>query len=886
MIPAADVLLSDGTFAEIREVAPTDGPALHELHASVSDDSLFLRFFGSGRRAAHAYVDHVLSSPSTLALVASCGGRLVGLATAEPTSSQSYEVAFLVADDLRGHGVGTLLVEHLADLARRRGIRTFTAEVLADNHRMLEVFTGAGFGVVRTAHGGECELRLDIADGPSSRAAADEREFAAEQRSLRPLLSPASVAVYGARRDGTGIGGATLAAILRDPFRGEIVVVRPDGVPVAGRPARRRLADGPPVDLAVLAVPVAQVRAALEDAIAGGVGAVVVLSSGFGEMGPEGVVLQQELGLLARRHGVRLVGPNCLGVLDNDPDVRLNATFGLRAPAAGGGLALASQSGGVGIALMDLLARAGVGVRTFVSLGNKVDVSGNDLLAAWYDDPGVTCAALYLESFGNARKFLRFARTFGARKPVVAVVGGRSAGGQRAGASHTAASATPALGVAALFAQAGVIACHDAEELADTVTLLTREPLPAGRRLGVVSNAGGLGVLAADAAEDAGLDVRAFSPGLQHHLSGLVSQTNGWANPVDAGAGTDAAGMAAIVQAIRASGEVDALVVVLVATDTNDVGAALAELAVIRAEPGIPLVAVPVGGDGPDQSGGLLGELTVMASARAAVAALGRAAGYAEWRRAPHDPAPAGDPVRAHAARTAAMDLMQATGPGWVDPAAASRLLDPYGVRLLGEVVPEAGAPEAAARLGFPVAVKAAAAGVVHRTERGLVATDLGSGDEVAAAVTRFGGGSGYAGAVLVQPMVSGVEVALGVVRDPALGPLVMVAAGGVTTDLSDDRVLLVPPMSAGEVHAALRRLRMWPLLAGFRGGPAAATDRLVRTIVALGRFAVDVPEVAELDLNPVLVGPEDVAVVDLKLRLAPGSALDGPRQLRPTVRA
>lgn len=877
----ADVLLSDGTFAVVRPVAPGDGPALHDLHASVSDDALFLRFFGSGRRAAHAYVEHVLSSRETLALVACCGDRLIGLATAEPTAPDTYEVAFLVADALRGLGVGTLLLEHLADLARSRGATAFTAEVLSDNHRMLEVFMGAGFDVVRTGGGGECQVRLDIADGAASQAAADLREFVAEQESLRPLLAPRSVAVYGARRDGSGIGSAILKAVRRDGFHGAVVVVRPDGAGIADLPVRRRLADGPPVDLAVLAVPVGQVRAALEDAIAGRAGAVVVVSSGFGEMGPEGVVLQQELGRLARRHGVRLVGPNCLGVLDNAPDVRLNATFGLRAPSSGG-LALASQSGGVGIALMDLLGRAGVGVRTFVSLGNKVDVSGNDLLAAWYDDPDVTCAALYLESFGNARKFLRFARAFGERKPVVAVVGGRSSGGQRAGASHTAAAATPALGVEALFAQAGVIACHDAEELAETVTVLAGEPLPEGRRLGVVSNAGGLGVLAADSAADAGLDVAAFSPALQHELAGLVSQTNGWANPVDAGAGVDAAGLAGIAQTILASGEVDALLAVLVATDTNDVAAALDELAAVRfRHPGRPLVVVPVGVDDADLAAGAAGGLTVMASGRAAAAALGRAAAYAEWRRRPRDPMSPGDPARAHLARAEAAALLQDAGPdGWVDPAAASRMLDRFGVRLLGEVVPADRAAGTAARIGFPVAVKAADAGIVHRTEHGLVVTGLLSSEEVADAVAGFARATA---SVLVQPMVGGPEVALGVVRDAAFGPLVMIAEGGVATELSDDRVLLVPPFSVGEAMAALRQMRLWPRLAGFRGAAPAAADRLAATVAALGQLAVEVPEVAELDLNPVVVGPDDVAVVDLKLRLAPGAPVDRPRQLRPT---
>ncbi|UMG91891.1 GNAT family N-acetyltransferase [Nocardioides sp. TF02-7] len=733
----ADVLLSDGRIAVVRGLGPEDGEALHDLHDRVSDEALWLRFFSVARAAAHRYVDHVLTSPDTIALVAEVDGRVVALGTAEPVGPDVCEVAFLVADEMRGQGMGTLLLEHLAAAARDQGLRWMDARVLSSNHRMMRVFGDAGFDVEVRHEGGEQVLRMGTAVTADVQAAADRREFAAERLSLGPLLAPRTAAVYGVRRDGSGIGAAVVSAVRSGGFRGGLAIVHPNAERVLEVPAYPAATQVPhPVDLAIIAVPAERAADALEDAAAAGVRAAVVISSGFREMGRHGAALEHDLVVAARRHGIRLVGPNGLGLISNDPDVRLHATFGGTVPPPGG-LAVASQSGGVGIALMDLVARAGVGVRYFVSLGNKADVSGNDLLAAWYDDAAVTCGALYLESFGNARKFARFARLFSERKPLVALVGGRSTGGQRAGASHTAAAASPAAGVRALFAQAGVIGCDDAEQLAETCLLLTREPLPAGRRVGIVSNAGGLGVLAADAAEDERLDVVELSPDLQERLAGLVNQTTGTANPVDAGAGAEAAQLAAISSEVLGSGEVDALVVVLVATGTNDVPATLEALARLRAErPRRPVAVVVLGAEPTAGS-----EVTVFGSAAAALGALGRAVRYAEWRatKTVGGPPPT-DPVEVrHARATARRLLAEATPEGWVRPETAAELFGRYGIDLLGRfTVGVEGAAEVAAAVGFPVAVKLAEPDVVHKTELGAVRTGLQGAEEVRAAVAAF----------------------------------------------------------------------------------------------------------------------------------------------------
>ena len=878
----ADVLLSDGSLGVVRRLSPDDGPALHDLHARVSDEALRLRFFSVTRNTAHAYVDHVLGDPETLALVAEVGGRLVALATAEPLRLGASEVAFLVADDFRGHGLGTLLLEHLAAVARDLGIARFEADVLPENHSMLSVFADAGFEVVRHLDSGVIEVELSTSVTTLQQEAADDRECRSEARSLQPMLAPRSVAVVGVRRDGTGIGAAVLRSIRSAGYLGRLSVIHPSADAIDGVPAFRSAGAIPGgVDLAVIAVPAAAAVTALRDAADARVPAAVVISSGFEELGVQGVGLQRELSTVARARGIRVVGPNCLGLVSNHPDIRLNATFSETLPPTGG-LALACQSGGVGIVLMDLARELGIGVRDFVSLGNKADVSSNDLLAAWYDDPSVSLAALYLESFGNARKFARMARRFSERKPLLAVVGGRSAGGQRAGASHTAAAATSAVGVRALFAQAGVIGCADAEDLAQTALLLTEQPLPRGRRLAVISNAGGMGVLGADLAEDLGLTVPEFSTALRARITGLLQGTTGTSNPIDAGAGASPEALARILDEVSSSGEVDAVLAVLVATGVSDGVAAVDALEVVRAQhPDTPVLLVPLGGLTP--SSGI--RLTTYRSTAVAVRSLAHAADYAAWLSVPRTSAPSTDTTEVRRLRDQARRLMDKAEltQGWLSQSDSKSILGAYGISTVGTTARGRGAiVGAASECGYPVVLKVASADVVHKTERRLVRVGLESAAAVRQAAADFRVEIGADVDVLVQPLVSGVEIAVGLVRDPGLGPLVMVAAGGIATDVWDDRVFLVPPISATDSARALHGLRLAPLLEGFRGAPKVDTTEIERLIVNVGRLAVDVPEVAELDLNPVIVGPRACSVVDVKVRLSPpDAAVDGPRQLR-----
>ena len=890
-VAPADVLLADGSIATICPLGPQHLDGVRALHERVSPDNLRLRFMSAGARVtADRYVEHLRRAHDVLALVVLRDGVVVALGTAEPISDRAAEIAFLVDDGMHGLGIGTLLLEHLAAAARRRGLTEFSAEVLMDNHAMLKVLADAGFTERHTSANGCVEVVLDTALSAAAQAAADRREDQAESRSLRPLLRPRSVAVVGVRRDGTGIGAAVLSSIREGGFTGTVHVVHPVASLVCGVPASPGLAAiGHRVDLVVVAVPADQVLDVVAGAASAGARALVVLSSGFGEVGGTGGQRQAELLDLARTHGMRVVGPNCLGVLDNVPSVRLNATFSGIVPPPGG-LAVASQSGGLGILLHELAAALGLGVAFSVSLGNKVDVSSNDLLSAWLIDAEVTAAALYLESFGNPRKFARIARRFSREKPLLAVVGGRSTGGRRAGASHTAAAATPAVAVDALFAQAGVIACEGPEDLAETALVLDRAALPAGRRLGIVVNAGGVGVVAADQAERQGLTVPALSPALQQELSRHVAGTSGTSNPVDAGAGACPDDVVALARRVATSGEVDAVLVALAPTRVADLTLAWEGLAALARDlRDVTLVATIPDDDRPTEA--VAADLAVLSSTDGAVRALARAADYAAWRAEAEVDVPwvGGDSpswVVAGAANAARELLAELDGDGgWLDLPQTRALLDGSALSPTGAVAVTADdAVRRAEEIGFPVAVKVVDPAVQHRTERGLVLVGLSSAADVAAAVAAFEEELGRAPRnVLVQPVVRGVELALGVVRDPSLGPLVMVAAGGIATELLDDRAFLLPPVTRRDALRALCSLRLWPLLDGYRGTPPLAADAVVDAVVQLARLAAEVPEVAELDVNPLVVTPSGCVPLDVKVRLAPAEPADAgvPRRLR-----
>ncbi|SNY59115.1 bifunctional acetate--CoA ligase family protein/GNAT family N-acetyltransferase [Paractinoplanes atraurantiacus] len=851
----ADALTSDGGIVAIRPVLAADRPRLTALYTGATPESLRLRFFAQPSSGTlDAEVDRLFRPESDrhLAMLAAEGEHVIGVASCERTDDLTPRAEFsvFVADEHRGRGVGTLLLEHLAARARRRGISELVGEVLPGNFAMLRVARDLSAHAWSRFGDGIVDVGLTTIGDEAAEDAVDVRDRAAERASLRALLSPASVAVVGAGRRPGSVGHETLKKLREYGFTGALY-----GVSRSGGTGYRSVRDLPhPVDLLVIAVPAEQVAPVIAQGAEAGARAAIVLSAGFGEDGPDGRRRQHELVRLARKHGIRLVGPNCLGVINTDSRVRLDASFAPGVPRSGG-LGVAAQSGAVGIALL-----AGLGISTFVSLGNKADVSGNDLIAYWYDDPATQAVALYLESFGNPRKFARTVRALGRRKPVLALKSGRTGAGRRAGAA--AAAAAPAATVDALLAQAGVVRPGGLGDMIDAARMLTGQPLPAGRRLAVVSNAGGLNVLAADAAEAHGLTVPALSPATRRRAGGSD-------NPVDLGAGASPGEVGAAAAAIADSGEADMLLVIAVATEANAPGDLLDALAaVLDARPSLAAAAVLVDSDGVTaQLGGR--KVPVYDLPERAVRALAHAAEYAEWRRRPLGRRPELPDVSPGRARLA-VDRALADGGGWQPYQRTRTILDAYGINILpaAHVRTAEAAVAAAERAGYPVVLKSADPELVHKSDTGGVRLGLTDAAAVREAFAAIGVD------VLVQRQIDGrTELVAGIAHDARFGSVVLLGAGGVHTDLLSDRALRLLPMTDLDAGWMWRELRCAPLLTGYRGAPAADTGALEDMLLRLGRLADDFPEVAELDLNPVLAGPGGVVAVDAKLRLAPVGA-------------
>jgi acetyl coenzyme A synthetase (ADP forming)-like protein len=869
---ASDVVLADGGTVHVRPIESDDGPALVAFQQRLLPDSI-------SAKPALRTVDMVglteVDHDSRAALVAELGDRLVGVAQYERTANErEADVAFVVADEHQGRGIATVLLEHLAVAARERGITRFVADTPSTNDRMLDVFGAAGFDE-RTSYGaGMVRVELAIEPTDISRAAIEEREHRAESRSVRRLLTPASVAVVGASRDPATVGHQVLRNLLAGDFAGPVFPVNPSATHVASVKAYPSVLDIPgPVDLAVLAVPAGAVLDVIEQCARKGVNDLVVLSAGFGEVAG-GADAQVALRDVARRNGMRLVGPNCIGVVNTA--IGLNATFSPYAPRPGR-IAMQSQSGALGIALLERSARLGLGVSSFVSVGNKADVSGNDLLQYWEDDRGTDVVLLYLESFGNPRKFSRIARRVSRRKPIVAVKSGRSPAGVRAASSHTAAMASSDIAVDALFRQTGVVRVDTLDEMFDMALLLESQPLPAGRRVAIVGNSGGPGILATDACDGAALEVPELTAETQAALREIVDANGAVANPVDLVASATPAVYRAALELVLADESIDAVIVICTPTfaaPPQSVAEVLPTLAAAADKPVLGcFLAAPelpplISGNGDGAN------VPAFASPEPAARALARAATYAEWRRRAPGAAPELEGFDGERARSVVERYLRSSADGgWLPPEQADELLDAVGVPFLRSVSVDSAeqARRAAADVGFPVALKASGSDLIHKSDLGGVRLELESEAEVAAAYDEMASRLGLrmTGAVVQQMAAPGIETIIGVVQDPLFGPLVMFGLGGVATELLGDRSFRVLPLTDLDAAELVRSLRASPLLFGYRGSSPVAVNAVEDILQRVARLAGRVPEIVELDLNPVIVSMDHAVTVDCRIRVA-----------------
>jgi acetate---CoA ligase (ADP-forming) len=858
-----DVILRDGTTLRLRPPEHADEEALVAFLAGLSERSRRMRFHA----AVHAdpelvrpYLDPDWSESGGLLgeLEGKDGARVVALATwSRLRDPARAEVAFAVADDVQGRGIGTRLLEQLAESAGDAGVVEFVAEVLPENTAMLSVFRDAGFEAVRTSEGGTVEIRFPIATTERYLASREERDHAAVVASLRPFFEPRSVAVVGASPRRGSIGGELFRNVVAGGFTGKAYPVNRGGEPVAGVEGYSSTTELPETpDLAVLTVPAQAVVGVAEEALERGTRAVCVISAGFAEVGAEGAARERELVALARFHGARLIGPNCLGIAVARP--RLNATFAPRAFPPGG-IGFSSQSGALGLALLEQAEPAGLGFSAFVSIGNKADVSSNDLLEWWEEDDDTRLVVLYLESFGNPRKFARLAPRVSRRKPVLAVKSGVTRTGARAAGSHTAALAGSEAAAEALFHQAGVLRAGTLEELVDVAGLLVRQPLPAGRRVAILTNAGGLGILCADACEGAGLTLAELASETQAALAAELPSEASLANPVDILGSARAETYVTALPLVLEDPAVDAAIVISVPTvalSAEEVQSYLAGLA----EGPKPVLGVVMGAQGP------AGRVAAFGYPESAARALGRAADRADWLRRPAGKTPEIEGIDREAAHTLVTRRLESGGEDWLSAEETRALLSAYRIPLVEErvatLVEEAAS--AAAELGFPAVVKSASPGA-HKTETGGIALDLADENEVQAAAARIGT------PVLVQPMVTGgPELLAGLVQDPVFGALVAFGPGGVFAELigaADFRIAPLADLDAAELVSGGKAGR---LVEGFRGLPPADAASLRDLLHRLSALGCDLPEVAELDLNPVLGLHDRCVAVDARVRVSP----------------
>ncbi len=878
----SDVVLRDGSTVRVRPARPSDATRVEDYLIGLSAETRRLRFWSQAidvRTLAAKIVDVDYQDHMTLlALTGGDDGRMIGGAQYVRIDKGRAEFSVSVADVYQGRGIGSILIGQTAQAAAANAITMFVAEVLPENHKMVNVFRASGFPVSIRATPGSLEVEFPISLTEEAVDRFERRDTASAVAAMRTFLSPASVAVVGASRDSTSIGGQLFRNLLMSEFHGAVYPVNPKATVVQGVPAYASILDVPgDIELAFITVPAALVAQVARECGEKGVRSLVVISAGFGETGGEGPKRQGELMDVSRAYGMRVIGPNCMGIVNTDPEIRLNGTFATVYPPAGR-VGFLSQSGALGLAVMEYATKLGLGLSTFVSVGNRADISGNDLIAYWDADSRTDVILLYIESFGDARRFGHLAREVGRDKPIVAVKSGRSAAGARAAASHTGALlATSDITVDALFRQSGVIRTDTLEEMFDVATLLANQPAPKGDRVAIITNAGGLAILCADTCEANGLKVVPISERTQARLREFLPTEASVGNPVDMIASATAEEYQRAIRTVGEDLDVDALIVIYIPPQATK--AAEIAHAIVR---------------GIDDVGGRIPVITTFMSAKGlpedlqegatripsyafpeqAAIALSHAAEYGRWRAKPEGQQPHfHDTKPDEAASIIAAGL--ARGGGWLADEEVEHLLTCYGIGLVrAERAPDPeGAGTAAERIGRPVALKAFGPQIVHKTDLGAVRLGLAGSRAVSTAAREMAERLTAAGVTaegfVVQEMVDGgVEMLVGVAHDPLFGPVVACSAGGTAVELVRDVAVRVTPLTDLDATEMVRSLKTFPLLDGFRGAPKADVPALEEVILRVGELVEAHPEIAEMDCNPVMVLSSGALVVDARVRL------------------
>lgn len=863
----ADVLLRDGRTAHIRPMMPEDRELLVEFYARVSDQSKYYRFFSPMPELSDRDLDRFtrVDHRDRVAMILLVAGQMIAVGRYDTIRPGYAEVAFLVEDRHQGRGIGQLLLEHLAQAGRERGIEEFVAEVLPDNQAMIRTFKDAGYSVKSAFEDGVMELVFRIDPTDTAIGVMEQREHRAEYASIERFFSPRSVAIIGASRRQDTIGQALVRHLVLGNFTGRIHVVNPSADSVSGMPAWKSVGEIPgEVDVAIVAVPAESVQDVVLDCAAKGVHGLVVISSGFAETGEEGRMRQRRLVGLSRSYGLRLIGPNALGIINTDPDVQLNASLSSVMPPRGRA-GFFCQSGALGSAILEKVQNRGLGLTTFVSAGNRADVSGNDLLQYWEEDDATEVVLLYLESIGNPRKFSRIARRVSRRKPIVAVRSGRSSQGVPMGHAVRKISA-PGEAVDAMFRQAGIIQVESLEEMFDVAQLLAHQPLPRGRRVAIVGNSDALGLLAADAANSVGLVVN------RQEALGAEATAEDFEDALDAAIDDP---------------DVDAVVAIFI-PPLNVAGAredVANVLAAVGEQSDKPIVSTFLGTEGvpellrvPDVAGSSAGRGSVPSypEVEASVRALAHVVEYAVWLRVPQ--ASSVEPVAndLDAARHLVNEVLMRHPEGRdLDFVEQNRLLHAYGIDLW-ETYAVASLDEALTAgeaLGWDVVLKATADHLRDRPDLAHVWRNIDTPADMASAwrsLNQLITEPERAGFVVQRNAAPGVPVTIATMEDPLFGPVLSFGIGGPLTELLGDRSFRIPPLADHDAQDMVREIRASPLLFGYRGSEivdVAEIERLVRQVAQLQH---DLPQVRSLQLPLVLAGAHGATVLGASVRVEP----------------
>lgn len=868
-VPAweADVLLKDGRVAQIRPIVPEDRQKFVEFYDRVSAESKYFRFFAPYPRLSERDIERftTVDHHKRVAFVVTQHDDIIAVGRYDAISDEEAEVAFLVEDAHQGRGIGQLLLEHLAQAGRERGYTEFTAEVLPENVRMLQVFREMGYTISGTLEDGVQRLSFEIGPTDSALGVMRSREQRAEAASIARIFDAHSVAVVGASRRQDSIGQAMVRNLVLGDYGGTVYAVNSQAEAVSGLRAYPTVSSIPgDVEIAIVAVPAEHVRDVVLDCAEKGVHGLVVISAGFAEEGPEGRERQQELLHLCRTHGLRLIGPNCLGIINTAPDVQLNASLAPTMPPQGRA-GFFCQSGALGSAILEAVSDRGLGLSTFVSAGNRADVSGNDLLQYWHQDETTEVVLLYLESIGNPRKFSRIARRVSEVKPIVAVKSGRSTQGVPVG--HTVrSSSAPQQAVDAMFRQAGVIQVDNLEEMFDVAQVLAHQPLPRGNRIAVVGNSDAVALIVADAAKSQGLQV---------------------APPVSLKADAGAEEFEIAIESTLTRPDVDALVVVYTPPVLTDGDGVANVLAAIGEQSDKPIVSTFLASKGipmllrvPDLQGGSAGRGSVpsYAAPEAAVKALARTVNYAEWASRDHGEYHVAAEHRSGDAKSLIRDVLTIAPRGAVlSTEQVHYLLSCYGIDLWTwiNVHTKDEAVAAGERLGWNVVLKAGSEHLRARPDLAHIWRDIHDAADMAEAWDAMVTWSGIRPdtTFFVQKHApDGVQVAFRATEDKLFGPLVSFGIAGAPSELLDDRSYGIPPLTDVDARAMISSIRAAPLLFGYRGTEAVDVAGLEDIVLRLAALKDDLPEVVSLDLEPVLVNADGFTALSARAKVIPSS--------------